>query len=70
MKQQEQLMEEIEPILDSTTLADMLLALGRVCNEKAEHIRESYQDAGLARMWDNRAKQLDALSAKIVAPHL
>jgi hypothetical protein len=67
---QDELIAALEPILDKTTLADLLLALSRVCDEKSDHILASYDDSALASVWERRARQLGALSVKIARPHL
>lgn len=67
MMTQEELIAKIEPILDGSTLADVLLATARICNEKAEHLRCNWQDDTAARVWDKAAKRIDEVSAN---PHV
>ena len=62
MKTQAQLIAEIEPIVDSSSLADVLFALARMCNEKAEHLESNWQDAITARVWDRAARKIDRLA--------
>lgn len=59
---QQELIRALEPLVDRTSLSDVVLALARVCNEKAEHIATNWQDAGLARVWDRAAGRLDKAS--------
>jgi hypothetical protein len=61
---QAELMEALEPLVDASCVGDVLLALARVCNEKAEHLRTNWQDAQTARHWDAVARQIDRLAAK------
>ena len=49
---EQQLEESLEAILDAMTLDRILIALGSICQEKAEHIG----DACLAKAWSNAAK--------------
>lgn len=44
--------EELERLIDATSLLDVLTGLEMVCSEKADHIRENWQDKMLARRWD------------------
>lgn len=61
MRQQE-LIDNLESLVDVTCLTDVVLALARMCNEKAEHLRSNWQDEKSARTWDKDAKQLDKCS--------
>lgn len=60
---QQQLITALEPMIDSATVSDVLLAIGRVCNEKAEHIRINWQDSITAAAWDRLATRCDKLAA-------
>lgn len=44
--------EELEALIDATSLLDVLTALECICGEKAEHIRTNWQDRITARHWD------------------
>lgn len=59
---QQELMDQLEPLVDKCGLPDVVLALARVCNEKAEHLRHTWQDNRSARKWDTAAKRLDKLA--------
>lgn len=59
---QNQLISALEPLVDASSTSDVLLALARVCNEKAEHLRVNWQDAITARAWDTLARRIDKLS--------
>lgn len=56
--------ERLEAIVDAYGLAETISALSIVCNEKAGHIQETWQDAGLARLWANFSNKLDAMAAR------
>lgn len=55
-------MERLEELLDQSDLASLILALARVCNEKAEHLRCNWQDEITAKVWDRAARKLDKFS--------
>ncbi len=61
MKKQESDMEAIESMVDRLGMAEVMLLLTHICGEKAEHIRENWQDQELAKHWDSVA---DALISK------
>lgn len=44
--------QQLEEILDKHGLDYLLSALARVCSEKAEHVREVWQDEEMAKRWD------------------
>ena len=50
--------EQLEAMIDSRNLHWVLSELADVCTEKADHIRENWQDEGLAEKWDNAAHNL------------
>ena len=50
---QDELVAALEPLVDRANLSDVLTALGRVCAEKAEHLRTNWQDTHTAWAWDN-----------------
>ncbi len=56
------LTEELESLIDSSSLLDVLTALELVCREKADHIRVNWQDRATARPWDRAAKRLYAVA--------
>lgn len=56
---QEKLIEALEPLVDATDLSSVTLALARVADEKAEHIRINWQDNLTARRWDQAARALN-----------
>ena len=45
----------LEILIDNAGLSAVLETLSELCAEKADHIRESYGDATLARHWDTAA---------------
>lgn len=55
----------VERLIDSTGLAAVLAAVRDIANEKAEHIREAWQDASLARTWDAAGSAIGTAQAKV-----
>jgi hypothetical protein len=43
--------DELEALIDATSLQHVLTGLELICYEKAEHIRSKWQDFPLARIW-------------------
>ena len=60
----------LEMLIDATSLVNVLQSIADTCSQKAEHIRSSYDDEPLARMWDERAKQVGLTADAIREPHL
>ena len=61
IKKQESDMETIESMVDRLGITEVMLLLTHICGEKAEHIRENWQDQELAKRWDSVT---DALISK------
>ena len=57
-----ELRETLEGMVDAATLAVVLQELGEVCAEKAEHLRENWQDSESARSWQRAGGKVDAAS--------
>jgi hypothetical protein len=64
-KTQQGLIEELEPLVDASSLSDVILALARVCDEKSEHLLVNWQDKATAKAWDRAARVLDGVSEKV-----
>jgi hypothetical protein len=50
---------DLEDIIDKSTLEDVVHALVNICNGKAEHLRENWQDNQAAKQWELAGKRLD-----------
>ncbi len=50
------LTDDIEKLIDATSLLDVLTAIECVCGEKADHIRVNSQDSIAARLWDKASR--------------
>jgi hypothetical protein len=62
------LSEQLEQIIDSKGLPYVLDKLAEICQEKANHIRENWQDNKLGLEWDKIAWSIQQVSQK--AEHL
>ena len=56
------LTEELEKLIDASSLLDVLTGLELVCAEKAEHIRANWQDKLTARPWDKASRSFGKLA--------
>jgi len=57
--------ETLESVLDQTNLNEVIKMLGRICYEKAEHVRTNWQDEGLAKAWERNGSKLGTLESKL-----
>jgi hypothetical protein len=53
----------LESMVDATSVANVLYALARICNEKADHLAANWQDDGTAAKWAEFALRLDKIAA-------
>lgn len=51
----------LELMLDSSTLADMLESLENICYTKGGHLKQNWQDSPSAKSWDQAGKRLGTL---------
>lgn len=54
----------LESIIDAGSLSQTLKAIANICDEKAIHIYESYNDKPLSDRWAKRATEIRKLAAK------
>jgi hypothetical protein len=43
--------EDLERLIDKTSLQSVLMALSEICGEKAEHVESMWQDRKMTREW-------------------
>lgn len=55
----------LERLIDQYKLEEVLYGLAQICFEKAEHVRMTYNDPGLARQWVRAANYLVGSSVNI-----
>lgn len=57
--------DQLEAMIDHSSLADIVSALSLIASEKAEHIRANWQDESTARPWQNACNILDIAAGRI-----
>jgi hypothetical protein len=58
-------MMALEDMVDRVGLANVLYALASICNAKANHIEEGWQDQITAKAWVRDARKLDRWAAQV-----
>lgn len=56
---------ELEALVDSSSLESVLNHLVGICNLKAEHLRENWQDESTAILWDRSARMIEKTADKL-----
>ncbi len=59
----------LESVLDQSNIKQVILMLARICNEKADHVRENWQDERMAKTWERNARKLGDLEPKLILPY-
>jgi hypothetical protein len=59
--------EQLESLVDASTLAVVVNTLAIIAREKAAHIRENWQDQTTAQTWDQAAGLLETAARRISA---
>ena len=54
----------LETMVDSYQLSGVILRLAEICEAKAQHIREAWQDADTANVWMRNARRLESFARK------
>lgn len=65
MKYTQEMRDKLETIMDASSVQSMLDMMATICELKADHIRENWQDQQTARVWDQAARALRAASKKV-----
>jgi hypothetical protein len=55
----------LEGMLDRRQLSGVLAELAAICDGKAQHISENWQDEPLARAWSRHARLLETFARKV-----
>lgn len=55
----DEMRDALEAIVDKIGLASTLANLAEIASLKAQHIRENWQDEGLAKTWDKDSRAID-----------
>lgn len=53
----------LEALVDKHGVSKLLAALGSVCEDKAAHVEEAWQDKRMAWMWGQVAQRIGRMSA-------
>jgi hypothetical protein len=61
------LQNEVEALLDRHPIDELVAALAEVCDLKASHVLENWQDKHLAKLWQRNAIALNQVQAKLQA---
>jgi hypothetical protein len=57
--------DDLEGLVDRTSLAEVLFALGEICFGKAEHLETNWQDRNAAKAWERAGKRLDSVTVAV-----
>lgn len=57
--------EGLETMIDRSSLLHVVSGLVLICTEKAQHIREHWQDETAAKSWDHDARLLEKILGKL-----
>jgi hypothetical protein len=55
----------LEDYVDRFGLTSVLSALADICLAKAEHLRENWQDRGMALDWEAEYRRIDNAASKV-----
>ena len=55
--------EQLEKLIDETSLAKVLAEIGEICQAKADHVSSNWQDRNLSRAWREAGDFVDAMSS-------
>ena len=58
--------DTLEQLIDTNGLSVVLNTLADICNLKAQHIEEAWQDRELARAWIRAALAIGTVSNKVI----
>lgn len=56
--------EDIQAMLDSMNVSDVLKIMSQICYEKAENLRSDWQDIETARAWEKIARAVGKIKIK------
>jgi hypothetical protein len=55
----------LENIIDRSSVREVLNAIGVICQEKAAHIAENWQDEALSMKWDRAGEKIRDFAGKV-----
>jgi hypothetical protein len=59
--------EQLEHLIDKHGLSAVTSALATIAYAKGQHLRENWQDAPAARVWEADARRIEKCAAAILA---
>ena len=59
------LKRQLETLIDKDSLQYVLSTIAEICHEKAEHLRENWQDNNTAKIWDKAGNNVAAVLSKV-----
>ena len=57
--------DELESLIDNSSLSEVVNELTRICYAKAFHLLANWQDKGQAKEWTTAARKLESTCARI-----
>ena len=57
--------DNLEHMIDQTSVQDVLNYMADICHEKADHLRNNWQDPATAKVWSRAGRMLYSLAAKM-----
>jgi len=63
--QQKAVLEQLEHLIDAHGLSGIISGLTEIARQKADHIRENWQDRELSKEWERSAKHLERAQVAI-----
>jgi len=58
-------LNELETVIDRTSLSNVLDLLADICGDKGEHLRSNWQDENTAKVWEHAGKHIARLAASL-----
>lgn len=60
--------DDLEMMIDSVGLGNVVDLLEEICYEKAEHLRSNWQDESAAKHWEHDAREFDKVRNRLNVP--
>lgn len=58
-------LNNLESMIDNSGLKGLIDKMVKICGEKAEHIRDSYDDNTTANSWEKDGRALESIRSKL-----
>lgn len=60
----------LEDLIDRFNISSVIMEIANIAEEKAQHVRENWQDENLARDWERTARYLDKVASNNTVTNL